>query len=215
MRHKGILAEWNDTRGFGFIEPADGGERVFCHVSTFQDRSVRPAVRRSVTYELGRDERGRPRAREVRYADAATFGTDAGRVGRRSTAPVSGASTNARPRITRTIAGASAFLILVAGLSAIGRVPWLAVAWYLGASAVTFLLYGWDKTAAEGGHRRTPEATLNAFAMLGGWPGAWVAQQAFRHKYRKRSFQAGFWMAVAVNVAAFGWLVLTGGMLPD
>lgn len=145
-------------------------------------------MRRSVTYELGRDEHGRPRAREVRYADAATFGAEAGRAGRQSTAQVSGASTNARLGMTRTMAGAS---------------------------AVTFLLYGWDKTAAEGGHRRTPEATLNAFAMLGGWPGAWVAQQAFRHKYRKRSFQAGFWMAVAVNVAAFGWLVLTGGMLPD
>jgi uncharacterized membrane protein YsdA (DUF1294 family) len=84
-----------------------------------------------------------------------------------------------------------------------------------GASAVTFLLHARDKTAAEGGHRRTPEATLNAFAVRGGWPGAWVAQQAFRHKYRKRSFQVGFWMAVAVNVAAFGWLVLTGGLLPD
>lgn len=55
-----------------------------------------------------------------------------------------------------------------------------------GASAVTFLLHARDKTAAEGGHRRTPEATLNAFAVRGGWPGAWVAQQAFRHKYRKQ-----------------------------
>jgi len=113
------------------------------------------------------------------------------------------------------IAGASVFLILVAGLCATGRVPWLTFAWYVGASAVTFLLYGWDKTAAKGGHRRTPEATLNTFALLGEWPGAWVAQQAFRHKNRKRSFQVGFWMAVAMNVAAFGWLALTTGPLLD
>lgn len=205
MRFKGTLAEWNDSRGFGFIEPTGGGERVFCHISAFQDRSLRPALRQAVTYELGRDERGRAQARQVRHSRSAAPGP--------AVSPTR-AATGSRPSTGRAIAGAGTFLVVVAGLAATGRVPWIVLAWYLAASVVTFLLYGWDKTAAEGDHRRTPEATLNTFALLGGWPGAWIAQQAFRHKTRKQSFLVGFWLAVAVNVTALGWLVATGGTLP-
>lgn len=39
----------------------------------------------------------------------------------------------------------------------------------------------------------------------------WIAQQAFRHKSRKVSFQVEFWIAVAINVAALAWLVQSGG----
>lgn len=214
MRFKGTIAEWNDSRGFGFIEPTGGGERVFCHVSAFRDRSVRPAVRQTVTYELNRDERGRAQARQVRYPGSAALGSATGRSSGASGRPPSRAATNSRQGTWRAVAGASTFLAIVGGLVATGRVPWILPAWYLAASAMTFLLYGWDKTAAEGGHRRTPEATLNTLALLGGWPGAWIAQQAFRHKTRKRSFQVGFWLAVVMNVTALGWLVATGGTLP-
>ena len=31
-RRQGVLLEWNDERGFGFITPSTGGERVFVHV---------------------------------------------------------------------------------------------------------------------------------------------------------------------------------------
>jgi uncharacterized membrane protein YsdA (DUF1294 family) len=39
----------------------------------------------------------------------------------------------------------------------------------------------------------------------------WIAQQAFRHKSRKVSFQVEFWIAVAINVAVLAWLVQSGG----
>lgn len=66
MRCKGIISDWNDERGFGFIQPAEGGARVFLHIKAIRDRTVRPINGKRVTYELGRDDRGRPRAENVR-----------------------------------------------------------------------------------------------------------------------------------------------------
>lgn len=35
-----------------------------------------------------------------------------------------------------------------------------------------------------------------------------MAQQVFRHKTRKVSYQFVFWLAVLVNVGALGWLLV-------
>jgi uncharacterized membrane protein YsdA (DUF1294 family) len=69
-------------------------------------------------------------------------------------------------------------------------------------SVVTFAVYARDKSAAGARRRRVPENTLHLLALACGWPGALVAQQALRHKTRKRRFRAVFWVTVVVNVAA-------------
>lgn len=66
-RHQGRLTEWNDDRGFGFVAPLDGGPRVFVHVSEFPRDRRRPLAMDMVTYTLGNDDRGRPRAEEVLF----------------------------------------------------------------------------------------------------------------------------------------------------
>jgi uncharacterized membrane protein YsdA (DUF1294 family) len=53
--------------------------------------------------------------------------------------------------------------------------------------------------------RRTPESTLHLLSVLGGWPGALVAQQMFRHKSRKLEFQIVFWLTVLLNCGVLGW----------
>jgi uncharacterized membrane protein YsdA (DUF1294 family) len=66
-------------------------------------------------------------------------------------------------------------------------------------SVLAFLLYWSDKRKARGEHWRTPENVLHALEFAGGWPGALLAQQVFRHKTRKVSFQLVFWLIVLLH----------------
>ena len=153
MRFKGKISEWNDDRGFGFIAPAEAGARVLCHIKASADRSSRPEVGKTVTYELAKDARGRPRASQIRYAG--------------SVKPPPVASQPSRSSLTQAVVGASVFLLGLAALVVTSRAPWWLLPWYLVLSVVTFMLYGWDKVSARGGHWRTQESTLNGLALLG------------------------------------------------
>ncbi|NIJ68366.1 DUF1294 domain-containing protein [Xanthomonas sp. 60] len=84
--------------------------------------------------------------------------------------------------------------------------PWLAGA-YTVASLVSVGLYARDKRAARRGLQRTPERTLQGLAVIGGWPGALLAQGAFRHKNRKAAFQRVFWLCVVANIASVAVLL--------
>ncbi|MDU8498905.1 DUF1294 domain-containing protein [Pseudomonas syringae] len=76
-------------------------------------------------------------------------------------------------------------------------------------SLLAFVLYRHDKRQAGNGGQRTPENVLHATELLGGWPGALLAQQVFRHKTRKVSFQIMFWLIVlAHQVLWLDWLFL-------
>ena len=71
-------------------------------------------------------------------------------------------------------------------------------------SLVAFVAYGIDKKRAQTAGRRIPERTLHLLALLGGWPGAWIAQRLFHHKTRKLSFRVAFWLVVALHLALAG-----------
>lgn len=84
---------------------------------------------------------------------------------------------------------------------------------YLAMSGVLYVAYGIDKRAAQVGTFRTQESALHLLALMGGWPGALLAQRAFRHKTVKVSFQVPFWITVAVNYILLV-LVLFSGAAP-
>ena len=79
---------------------------------------------------------------------------------------------------------------------------------YAGASGLCFALYAVDKAAARAGRDRISESMLLSLGLVGGWPGAIVAQQLFRHKTAKRSFRLRFWVSVGANAAAFAWATI-------
>jgi len=74
---------------------------------------------------------------------------------------------------------------------------------YAGASGLAFIVYAVDKVAAKTGASRISEMALQLLALICGWPGALLAQQALRHKTAKPAFLAMFWAAAVLNAAAF------------
>ncbi len=193
MRYQGKITDWKDDKGFGFITPNGGGQRVFVHIKSFSNREQRPVGNELVTYELTHDTKGRPQANSVAF------------VGKR-VAPASPSGQANAPLIST-----AAFLVFVAASVFAGKLP-IAVVWvYLAASLVAFLAYALDKSAARNDQWRTKESTLHLFALAGGWPGALAAQRLLRHKSSKQSFQFVFWVTVILNCCALAWFFTASG----
>lgn len=102
-----------------------------------------------------------------------------------------------------------AFALAWAFAAATRGVPAWAGPLYAGASALCFAFYAIDKSAARAGRERISESMLLSLGLIGGWPGAIVAQRLFRHKTAKRSFRIRFWISVLANVAVFAWATMT------
>lgn len=188
MRFSGKITDWNDDRGFGFVTPNGGGERAFVHINQFQSGSRRPVDGDLISYRAKKDASGRLQATAIGYA------------GQKSTVP-------GKPWIFPRAATGGAALAVVGAAYLANRIALPLAGVYLAASALSYLAYLFDKRAAGSGASRIPENTLHLYDLLGGWPGALIAQQQFRHKTIKRPFQIMFWTTVVLNLAAVGWLL--------
>jgi uncharacterized membrane protein YsdA (DUF1294 family) len=76
-------------------------------------------------------------------------------------------------------------------------------------SLLCFALFAWDKFCAIKGYWRIPETHLLIYALLGGTPGAFMAQFFLRHKTRKQPFKSRLFKIFAVQI-----LVLAGLAFP-
>ena len=181
------MTTWNDDRGFGFLKPDDGGPDVFLHFTAAPRGTARPYEGQRLTFEIEHDEKGKTRAVRAEPVLVAER-----------------AEPTVRP--TSIVVAAGSILAFVAVfLVAHWRwhVPWTIAAIYLALSVLTFVLYAADKRAAQRNRWRTPENTLLLIGLVGGWPGAAVAQQVLRHKTKKLSFRTMFWFTVILNVLVF------------
>lgn len=190
-RLHGRITQWFEDRGYGFITASGGSKQVFLHITALSDRGVRPKVGDIVTFFLSHDKQGRPRAMAVERA---------------ARGDASAEPPAASCWVPVLVVG------VVVGLALAARVPWWFVPLYAGGSFFTWLIYAWDKSRAQMRGWRVAEDTLHLLSLLGGWPGAFVAQQQFRHKTGKRSFRVVFWLTVLINVAILGSTAVKGSV---
>lgn len=195
----GELTRWDDERGFGFISPLDGGADVFLHISAVPRMTARPQRGDLLNYAIDRTDDGKKRAIQVEMVRTASTANRVPRSAARRPSPRSRASRWGG--VLMGIAVVGAFFAALLLQNALWAAPGWLVLVYAALSILTFILYAVDKSAAVAGRWRTPEATLLGFGLLGGWPGAIIAQQVFRHKIRKPAFMRVFVGTVVANVA--------------
>jgi uncharacterized membrane protein YsdA (DUF1294 family) len=95
-------------------------------------------------------------------------------------------------------------LATIVGFAA-GLPPYLA--WLVGGSVATLLLYGADKWQAQRGGWRVPERVLFALALAGGVAGAWAGMFLFRHKTQHAAFYVVNGIATVLHLALAAWLL--------
>lgn len=193
MRVQGKITQWQDDKGFGFIEPANETSELFFHEKFFLRQSRRPQVGDAVSFEIATNPEGKRRAERILFR------------GERGPKRVD-------QLFDIVYISLACLFFLCVGLFVYQKKlsPVLALV-YLFVSLITFFLYWHDKIKAKNDQWRTPEKTLHFFSLIGGWPGALIAQRLLHHKSRKKSFQMIFATTALVNLvsAAFYMTHLT------
>ena len=223
MQKTGTIVRWDATRAFGFIRSPQTTTEVFFHVRDFRG-SAPPSEGLAVRYEEIHVGGKGPRAMAVQPV---THGDGSGSQASSGNAPLprrtpERRSGRAAPR-TRPAGGRAAFpalaLLLTTGwIALLGWGVWTrqlplagTLAAVLAVNGATVWAYAADKRAAVRGRRRVPENQLHLLSLLGGWPGAWLAQQALRHKTSKPAFRAAYWLTVAAHNAVLAAWLARGG----
>ncbi|HXH52326.1 MAG TPA: cold-shock protein [Sphingomicrobium sp.] len=65
----GTVKFFNDSKGYGFIQPEDGGTDAFVHITAVERAGMRTLSKdQRVSYELEQDQRGKMKAINLQSA---------------------------------------------------------------------------------------------------------------------------------------------------
>ncbi len=165
------IVEWNDQKGFGFLQV--GQKRVFLHRHDFTERHKRPAIGDVIRFTMGKDAKGRSCAQNAAHVN------DGGRI-----------------TVLALLVLACLLVLPIIALHRHGVDFRWAGACVLVMGAISYGCYAADKRRARAQEWRISEAGLHLTELLGGWPGAFLAQRRLRHKVSKSSYQLVFWAIV-------------------
>ena len=173
------IIEWDHRRGYGFLQA--GKQRVFLHRREFVEHHKRPDVGDAVRFRLGKDAKGRTCATNALHVN------DGGRL----------------TVLNMLVLVGLLVLPVIALQRRAADFRWLG-AYMLVLGGLAYGAYALDKRRARAKEWRLAEAVLHMLELLGGWPGAFLAQRRLRHKCSKGSYQIVFWLIVlAYQFAAF------------
>ena len=209
IKKKGTIIKWNDDKGYGFILPQDSRNHIFVHIKSFANKSIRPSINEGVTYTVFKNKDGKQSAINVIRATDNLLGN---RTNKKNISLKSISNNNNNSNYTIDYKSAHkiniayvisvlTFLSFLLYFSINGKLPLYIIVFYGTISVITYFSYSFDKSKAITKEYRTSEKSLHLLSLIGGWMGAIIAQQRFRHKNKKISFQIVFWITVIFNIS--------------
>ncbi|MEA1990154.1 MAG: DUF1294 domain-containing protein [Pseudomonadota bacterium] len=186
MRTQGKITSWNASKGFGFVKPSNGEKDLFIHIKEF---NWKPEIGQLISYVASTDPHGRPCAKRAILV---------GEFLKHEKSSLSG---------FMSIVLAVLFLFSLGAFFLLQKLSLWVLIIYSSLSLFTFIIYWADKSASKNGNWRTPENTLHFLALIGGWPGALIAQQKLKHKTKKEPFLLILWITILVNLSTLAWLL--------
>lgn len=183
MAISGVVSEWNDQKGYGFISVNDEPIKIVFHIGDLSGHSVRPKVQEKVTFTLAKDGRGNLRATDVHR-------------------PITFGFPFALVIWFITMFVASLYLL---------HYPTFMISYLLLISGTAYSLYALDKVVSNHSRWQIPESLFHLTSILGGWPGAVLAQSLLRHKPISPSFNACFWLSVLLSLTLYVWSLTPKG----
>ena len=219
-REKGILEDWHDARGFGFIR-RPGGAKLYVHMKSIGKSTERPKPGDTLSYEIGEGANGRAAALNVRIvgSPAPAPQETASQSGAPASAPAPVAPQKSREpkpglrQISMRTAAAATIIVLLGNNIMLGRFPvWVGLLYVIGGIA-SWLFYQADKRAAEKRQWRAPERRLHLADLAFGIVGGLLAQHVLRHKTYKPGFVMITALITALHVLTLG-LVMLGVYAP-
>ncbi len=184
---------WNDTKGFGFIRSSQA-EDYFVHISNFkQSLTRRPVVGDEIQFRAAEGP-GKKRVLLALIPSLLETGSK----------PGSPFALNPRQRSWLTNVLIITPLVLSGYLLLLAKnpIPFFSY-WML--SLLTMFLYGTDKANAATRKWRVPESYFHLLELMGGWPGALIAQNDFRHKTRASAYLWILRGIIAIHL--MGWFI--------
>lgn len=191
---KGTLVMWNDQKGFGFIHPDGSDEDYFVHISTFKKGMTRRPESGDIVHFRPDESAGKKRASFAMIPELDHTAHN----------PPQRFSLNPRKRSWDVNLLIALPLVLSGYLLIITKNPVPFIAYWI-LSLLTMFLYGIDKAHAATHRWRVPEIYLHLTELLGGWPGALIAQNDFRHKTRQSVYLWILRGIIAIHVMA--WII--------
>ncbi len=186
----GILEQWLDQKGYGFIR-AENGVRVWCHIRSFTRLSRRPLEGDEVSFMINNTPRGNV-AVDIEIAGL----------------PLSASEKDSLADLWQAGLAIGIYLLLPV-LVLPGWLPMPVIPAAAVTGMVTALLYYRDKRIATGRAATTwriSESTIHFWELLGGWPAGILCRRLLHHKSRKTGFRLVSALCMAVNLAAvFLW----------
>jgi uncharacterized membrane protein YsdA (DUF1294 family)/cold shock CspA family protein len=215
-REKGILEDWHDARGFGFIRRPDGS-KLYIHMKSIGKSIDRPKPGDALTYEIGEGAGGRPAAVKARIIEKPAPAAPAPAtpsIAATETRPTPAAPSAPREpqrgfrQISVRTAAAATLIVLLGNDIMLERFPaWVGLLYIIGGIA-SWLFYQADKRAAEKREWRAPERKLHLADLAFGIIGGLLAQHVLRHKTYKPGFVMVTALITALHVLTLGLIML-------